>query len=185
MVVIFGWGSDGAKDLGEVAPVTCPKCHNQVFLHHLHSDKQVSLYFVPLASYGSDDYLACPICRSGMQLSSEHMVPVQQMRAATAVYRRGGVDTAHYLATVQAFWARIGVDASGRQVLSAPPGVPAPAVVPPPQVIPSAAPSASSSAAAAPGPSLAEQLGRLGTLRSDGVLTDEEFAAAKARLLGG
>ncbi len=32
MVVVFGWGTGEAQDLGEVAPTTCPNCHNEVFL---------------------------------------------------------------------------------------------------------------------------------------------------------
>ena len=46
MVLLFGFGPGEAKDLGEVAPVTCPNCHNNVFLHHLQSKKAVRLYFV-------------------------------------------------------------------------------------------------------------------------------------------
>ena len=42
MVVIMGWGGGDTKDLGEVAPASCPNCHNQVFLHQLHSTKQFS-----------------------------------------------------------------------------------------------------------------------------------------------
>lgn len=68
MVVIFGWGAGRAQDFGEVAPTTCPVCHNDVFLHHLKSEKSFSLYFIPLATYGSDEYLVCPICHNGLQL---------------------------------------------------------------------------------------------------------------------
>lgn len=39
--------------------------------------------------------------------------------------------------------------------------------------------------AAEPGPSIEDQLEKLGRLRADGVLTDEEFAARKAQILGG
>jgi hypothetical protein len=38
---------------------------------------------------------------------------------------------------------------------------------------------------AQPGPSMADQLSQLSVLRDQGALTDDEFAAAKARLLGG
>jgi len=38
---------------------------------------------------------------------------------------------------------------------------------------------------AAPAPSVAECLRELADLHRDGVLTDEEFAAAKAKVLGG
>ena len=50
MVLIFGWGAGQAQDFGEVAPTTCPVCHNEVFLHHVKSDKSFSLYFIPLAT---------------------------------------------------------------------------------------------------------------------------------------
>jgi len=178
MVVVFGWGGGDTKDKGEVAPATCPNCHNQVFLHQLHSTKQFSLYFIPMGNYSSNEYLCCPICRAGMQVGKEHLNTVQRMRAATSVFRRGGVSQEQYLAEVQQFWARIGVDASGRQVVGTPSAVPAATAAPPAQVAPATMPKADD------GPSLAEQLRRLGELRDAGVLTEEEFAQAKRRLIG-
>ena len=175
MVVIFGWGSGEARDLGEVAPASCPNCHNQVFLHQLHSTKQFSLYFIPLGNYSSNDYLACPICKQGLQLRKEHVAVAQRMRAATSVYRKGGVSQEQYLGTVARFWAQVGVDQGGRQVVGTPGAVPAATPAPPAQV----------GAGASDGASMAEQLQRLGELKADGILTDEEFATAKRRLIGG
>ena len=80
MVVIFGWGGGEAKDLGEIAPTTCPNCHNQVFLHHIRSQKHVSLYFVPMANYGTNEYLACPICRHGIHIGPQHHAALASMR---------------------------------------------------------------------------------------------------------
>ena len=174
MVVIMGWGGGDTKDLGEVAPASCPTCHNHVFLHQLHSTKQFSLYFIPLGNYSSNDYLACPICRQGLQLRKEHVAVAQRMRAATSVYRKGGVSQDQYLATVARFWAQVGVDPNGRQVVGTPGAVPAATPGPPAQV-----------AGSADSPSMAEQLQRLGQLKADGILTDEEFATAKRRLIGG
>ncbi len=183
MVVIFGWGEGNVRDMGEVAPVTCPNCHNDVFLHDVRSDKRVSLYFVPLVPYGSNEYLACPICRHGMEIRPEHRGAVDQMRAATAVYRRGGVAQDRYLATVQGFWARVGGPPS------APPGQgagPPSAVRPPASDDPRwAGPASAARPAAGGSPSLAEELDGLAKLHADGVLTDDEFAAAKKRLLEG
>jgi len=48
---------------------------------------------------------------------------------------------------------------------------------PPPQQAPPAAP--------AGGPSVADQLQQIATLHQQGVLSDDEFAAAKAKILGG
>jgi putative oligomerization/nucleic acid binding protein len=164
VVVIFGWGAGEAKDLGEIAPTTCPNCRNQVFLHHIRTKKQVSLYFIPMASYGGTEYLSCPICRHGIQLGPHHQTALRSMRSATTLYRKGGLAEAAYRATVARFWAGLGMAPSGQQVLQ-----PA-ATIPPPATREATR-------------SLAAQLEDLGRLHADGVLTAEEFAAAKRRLL--
>jgi hypothetical protein len=166
MVVIFGWGAGEARDFGEVAPTTCPNCHNQVFLHHIRSDKHVSLYFVPVVPYGSDEYLACPICRAGIRIHPAQRGAVTRMQAATSAYRRRVITVEAYQPSVERFWRELGMDPSGRQVLHPT------ATVPPPEA-----------AAVEPRSSFAGQLERLGELHAEGVLTDEEFAAAKRRLL--
>src|SRR4029077_5652454 len=73
MVVIFGFGPGSPDDQGEVAPCVCPNCHNQVFLHHVRSKKSVRLYFVPVVPYGTDNYLVCPVCSQGLQVSDAQL----------------------------------------------------------------------------------------------------------------
>ncbi|MFL5682418.1 MAG: SHOCT domain-containing protein [Chloroflexota bacterium] len=163
MVVIFGWGSGEARDLGEVAPLACPNCHNQVFLHQIHSEKRVSLYFIPVMPYGSNEYLACPICRAGMELGPQHRSVVDTMRIGTRIFREGGMDAARYQAQVDQFWGTMGISSS-----------PAPAT----PAGTSAAPAGSSS----PRP-VADRLQDLARLHANGVLTDDEFAAAKRNVL--
>jgi hypothetical protein len=53
----------------------------------------------------------------------------------------------------------------------------------PPQ--PQAAPAPPSAASAAPAESTIDQLKELGELKSQGIITEEEFAAQKAKLLAG
>jgi hypothetical protein len=161
MVVIFGWGSGEARDLGEVAPLACPNCHNQVFLHQIHSDKRVSLYFIPVMPYGSNEYLACPICRAGMELGPQHRSVVDTMRIGTRIFRQGGMDAARYQAQVDQFWGTMGINPS--------PAAPAGAAASP--LDPSS-----------PRP-IGDRLQDLAKLHANGVLTDAEFAAAKRRLL--
>ena len=171
MVLIFGWGAGEAQDLGEVAPAMCPNCHNQVYMHHIRSEKKVSLYFVPLIPYGTDEYLSCPTCRHGLQLRPEQGPEVQGMQAATSQFRRGGYRADAYATRVERFWRVLGVAPSGDQVVR-----PSRAVVPP---------SGASPAAAAPsGPALEEKLRGLARLHASGALSDEEFAAAKRHVLG-
>jgi hypothetical protein len=170
MVVVFGWGDGRSKDLGEVAPTTCPNCHNDVYLHEVQSEKQFSLYFIPLGSYQRNHYMLCPICQFGVPLSAENLDAVSRMRAATAVYRRGKVDAAYYMKTVTQFWAQVGRGPNGTQVLDAPEtgARPERAAAQPAQVA---------------SPNLAQQLRELSRLREEGVLDEAEFAAAKRRLI--
>jgi uncharacterized protein YbaR (Trm112 family) len=174
MVVIFGWGAGEAQDLGEVAPAVCPNCHNHVLLHHIRSDKRVTLYFIPLVPYGTDEYLACPICRHGLQLRPENRPAVDRMRAATSLMRKGALRQDYYQTQVEIFWRMIGVAPSGEQVLH------------PTPTVPQSGPGQGAPAPSAPpaAPSLAAQIEGFARLHADGVLTDDEFATAKRRLLG-
>lgn len=181
MVVIFGWGGGNTKDLGEIAPATCPRCHNQVFLHHVRSSKEFSLYFVPITSYGGNEYLLCPICQHGLPVRQEQQSLLMGMGSATRLYRRGGLPAATYQAQVANFWAHMGVDAGGNQVVRAATTIPAPATPGPD----AGGSGETGGAAGSTGPALADQLAQLATLRDEGVLTEEEFAAGKRRLLGG
>ena len=187
-MVIFGWGPDKQEDLGEVAPGVCPNCHNQVFFHHVRSKKSVRLYFVPVVPYGTDEYLVCPICSRGLQLSGTQLPPVRSMSSATASFRAGRFAEAPYVAQVERFWQQLGVNPAGQQIFApARPGAAAPA--PPAQQAPPAAPAGS----AAPGPrppgaaddegSWIAQLRKLAELHDQGVLSDAHYEAAKRRVL--
>jgi hypothetical protein len=168
VVLLFGFGPGKAEDLGEVAPIVCPNCHNEVFLHYVRSKKSVRLYFVPVVPYGTDEYLLCPVCTRGVAVSAEQHAAVGTMIGTTRAFREGRVAEPTYQAEVGRFWAGIGLVPQG-----APPPQPAASVPPPnPPVV-----------AAAEGSSLADRLAHLDELHRAGELTDEEFAAVKARVI--
>ena len=181
MVVIFGFGPGSPEDQGEVAPCVCPNCHNQVFLHHVRSKKSVRLYFVPVVPYGTDDYLVCPVCSRGLQVSDAQLRHVRSMSGVTASFRAGRVPQARYAAQVERFWRQLGVSPAGQQ-LSAPAGPGPPAPARPAAPLRSAAPAPSP--AADDHTSWIAQLHRLAELHNQGVLPDAAYAAAKRRILG-
>jgi len=178
VVLIFGWGSSGAQDRGEVAPLRCPNCHNDVYMHAVKSDKELSLYFIPLVPYASDEYLACPICRAAIKTGPAHRSAVQSMISSTQLWQNHAMAPADYEQRTRFFWSQLGM--SPQHVVVPPrPGAPmvaaaspAPAATTPPPVT---APTA---------PTPADRLAELARLRDDGVLTEDEFTAAKRRLLG-
>jgi hypothetical protein len=193
MVVIFGFGPGKGEDLGEVAPTVCPNCHNQVFLHHVRSKKSVRLYFVPVVPYGTDDYLVCPVCSRGLQLSAAQLPHLPPMSAATASFRAGRVSEAQLMAQADLFWRELGVHptgqlpapASGGAFAPAQPGAPAQPYAP-------AQPGAPRQPATAtpPSPAAADdqapwiaQLRKLADLHDQGVLSDAAYAAAKRRVI--
>jgi len=178
MVVIFGFGPGSPEDQGEVAPCVCPNCHNQVFLHHVRSKKSVRLYFVPVVPYGTDDYLVCPVCSRGLQVSGAQLRHVRSMSGATASFRAGRLPQARYMAQAERFWRQLGVNPAGQQVLTpAHPGNPGPPR--PATPVRSAAPPL----AADDQTSWISQLHRLAQLHDQGVLSDTAYAAAKRRIL--
>ena len=184
-MLIFGFGPGKAQDLGEVAPTVCPFCHNSVFLHFIRSKKSVRLYFVPVVPYGTDEYLLCPVCTRGLQLSDEQSTSVGAMQGTTAAFRQGRLAEADYLARVSQFWAAIGVAPGGEQVLqtTAPDATVAAPVAPaPPVPAPTAPPPANPPADH--GTSWIEQLAELDHLHQQGILSDERYEAAKRRVLG-
>lgn len=183
-MLIFGFGAGKPEDLGEVAPAVCPNCHNHVFLHRVRSKKSVRLYFVPVVPYGTNEYLLCPVCTQGLQLSNEQLPAVESMVNATKSYRSRRLAEPQYLAQVDRFWAQIGVNPAGQRVLaSAPPTTPAPAAAAP--TAPIAAPVPPPAAAAPDGTAApwVAQLRDLASLHEQGTLTDEQYEAAKQRVL--
>ena len=184
MVVIFGFGAGSPEDQGEVAPCVCPNCHNQVFLHHVRSKKSVRLYFVPVMPYGTDDYLVCPVCSRGLQLSRAQLTRVRSMSAATASFRAGRLSEAGYMAQAGQFWRQLGVNPAGQQPPApAGPGAPAPARPAARAAAPAPAPAPAAPLAADDQAPWISQLHKLAQLHDQGVLSDDAYAAAKRRIL--
>lgn len=192
MVVIFGFGPGKQEDLGEAVQTVCPNCNNQVMLHHVRSKKTVRLYFVPVVPYGTDDYLVCPICSRGMQLSQTQLPHVAPMQRATAALRSGRLSPADYAMQADRFWRAMGVHVTGQPVMAGgPAAAPVPPAAPPPAPpAPPATAQPAGSATSAQSPPAAEdetswlaQLRKLAQLHEEGVLSDAHYETAKRRIL--
>jgi uncharacterized protein YbaR (Trm112 family) len=190
MVVIFGFGPGKQEDLGEAVQVVCPNCNNQVALHHVRSKKTVRLYFVPVVPYGTDDYLVCPVCSRGMQLSQTQLPHLAPIKRATASFRAGRLSPADYAAQAERFWRAMGVHVTGQPVAAGGPAAAAAPPSPPPAPVPpaSSAPAGPATAArpapaADDGTSWLSQLQKLAQLHEDGVLSDAHYETAKRRIL--
>jgi hypothetical protein len=182
MVVIFGFGPGSPEDQGEVAPCVCPNCHNQVFLHHVRSKKSVRLYFVPVVPYGTDDYLVCPVCSRGLQVSGAQLGQVHSMSSATALFRAGRLPQAGYMAQAERFWRQLGVNPAGQQLsTAASSGAPVPAR--PATPVRAAAPAPPAPPPADDQAPWISHLHQLAQLHDQGVLSDDAYEAAKRRLL--
>jgi hypothetical protein len=181
-MVVFGFGPGNPEDLGEVAPCVCPNCHNQVFLHHVRSKKSVRLYFVPVVPYGADNYLVCPVCNRGLQITSAQLRYIRSMSGATASFRAGRLTQARYMAQAEQFWHQVGVNPAGQQLVTpASPDAAAPAQ--PAIPVRSPAPARSPPVAADDQTSWISQLRKLAQLHDQDVLSDAAYAAAKQRIL--
>jgi len=159
----------------------CPNCHNQVFLHHVRSKKSVRLYFVPVVPYGTDDYLVCPVCSRGLQISNAQLRYIRSMSGATASFRAGRLTQARFMAQADRFWRQLGVNPAGQQFVT--PASPAAAPAQPAIPVTSPTPAQPPPAAADNQTSWISQLRKLAQLHDQGVLSDAAYAAAKQRIL--
>ena len=140
------------------------------------------LYFVPVVPYGTDDYLVCPVCSRGLQVSDTQLRHIRSMSGATASFRAGRLSQAQYMAQAERFWRQLGVNPAGQQLPTpASPGAPVP--VQPAACVRSAAPAPPAPLAADDRASWISQLHQLAQLHDQGVLSDAAYAAAKRRIL--
>jgi hypothetical protein len=144
---------------------------------------------VPVVPYGTDDYLVCPVCSRGMQLSQKQLPHLAPIKRATASFRAGRLSPADYAAQAELFWRAMGVHVTGRPVTAGgPPGaapVPPPPPSPPPVFVPPAPaqPGAAQPPPAADEESWLSQLRKLAQLHEEGVLSDAHYETAKRRIL--
>src|SRR5262249_47736306 len=140
-----------------------------------------------------DDYLVCPVCSRGMQLSQAQVPHVASVKRATAAFRAGRLSEVNYAAQADRFWRAMGVHPTGQAVAGGPaacPPAPPPAAAPPaPPPAAAAPPAAAPPAAAQPPPAAADetswmaQLQKLAKLHEEGVLSDAHYESAKQRIL--
>lgn len=69
-MVIYGWGGGTPKDQGPVLPTVCSNCGNATVYRLISFNKWFRLYFIPLVPYGYREWLMCPICNVGIELST-------------------------------------------------------------------------------------------------------------------
>jgi hypothetical protein len=70
MIVLFGRGR-ATKVIARSDKRKCPNCGNNVsFALHELQDK-FNLFFIPIATYRTQYFLACTICDAGYELSEE------------------------------------------------------------------------------------------------------------------
>jgi hypothetical protein len=74
-VIIWGFGGSKVTDKGAVWPATCPRCRNEVLLHHVTTHATFSLFFVPLVPYDRKHHLACPVCSQSVQFDPKAGLP--------------------------------------------------------------------------------------------------------------
>jgi cell division septation protein DedD len=111
------------------------------------------------------------------------------MHTATMSFRAGRLTEAQYQVKVDQFWRRLGVSVAGQPrptpaTPAAPPAAgPATAAQAATPAAPATEPAPPQSAAADSGTSWISQLGQLAQLHDQGVLSDDDYEAAKRRLL--
>src|SRR3989344_1062719 len=67
MPILAGWGGK-RKRIGNFGMQKCPNCHNWQAQGIYELSRQATLYFIPVAKWGKEYYVICPICEAGMPI---------------------------------------------------------------------------------------------------------------------
>ena len=68
--VLAGWG-DEAKVVGYMGILKCPNCRNYSNWVLLETKKKATVFFVPVAKWGTAYYGVCTVCEAGMEANEK------------------------------------------------------------------------------------------------------------------
>ncbi len=105
MFFIFGF-RNRVGDHGAAVAATCPRCHNSVVLHHLHTRRWFTLFFIPVIPLGlGQRLLVCPICRWSRDVPKQAEPLTAEMTEITKQWQAGSLANDDYTKRVEAYWA--------------------------------------------------------------------------------
>ena len=96
-MIIWGFGGSKLTDKGAVWPATCPRCNNDVLLHHVTTHASFRLFFVPIVPYDRKHHLMCPVCRQSMQFDPKAELPrIEAGKQLLVAIRTGQISEEQY-----------------------------------------------------------------------------------------
>ncbi len=105
VIFLFGFRTK-ISDQGATIAATCPRCHNSVVLHDVHSRRWFTLFFIPVLPLGrARRVLMCPICRWGRDIAKEAEALTSEMADITRQWQAGGLADDAYGQRVDAYWS--------------------------------------------------------------------------------
>lgn len=72
MPILAGWGGK-RKRIGNFGIRKCPNCNNWQPQGIYELSRQATLYFIPVAKWGKEYYVICPICEAGLPVVEEKL----------------------------------------------------------------------------------------------------------------
>ena len=77
MPILAGWGGK-RKRIGNFGMQKCPNCHNWQSMGIYEVSKQAHAYFIPVAKWGKEFYIICPICEAGIPIKESELSDLLQ-----------------------------------------------------------------------------------------------------------
>jgi hypothetical protein len=103
--LLFGF-RNRINDRGATIAATCPRCHNSVVLHDVHSRRWFTLFFIPVLPLGrARRVLMCPVCRWGRDVAKQADALTTEMAGITREWQAGGMADDAYGQRVDAYWS--------------------------------------------------------------------------------
>ncbi len=70
MILIGGWGKK-TKKIADAGLIKCKNCNNTAAFEIRELANTASAFFIPVAKWNKKNYLICPICTAGYELSDD------------------------------------------------------------------------------------------------------------------
>lgn len=96
MPILFGWGHQKIKEFGPVTRHNCEHCSNNSYWGLYSVSLYFTLFFIPVFSYSTKYFIACPICNNNVELTEEMFEYFNQFSMANAAYNESRITKEEY-----------------------------------------------------------------------------------------
>lgn len=96
MPILFGWGHQTVKDLGQSEKNECSNCQHTTFWNLYVVKTWFTLFFLPVIPYCVKRYIACPVCDNSIEISEDDFEAYNNIALINQAYNEDRLSSDEY-----------------------------------------------------------------------------------------